>query len=150
MLEISLRLEAGMCLYGHDISQETTPIESNLAWVISKNRRPGGVRAGGFLGADVIFKQMETKDIIRKRIGLIGSSKVPVREGAELVNKEGDNIGTVTSGTFGPTVDTPVAMAYILTAYAVLETEVYAIVRGKQVPMTVSKMPFIEKHYYRG
>ncbi|MDP0563385.1 MAG: glycine cleavage system aminomethyltransferase GcvT [Candidatus Endonucleobacter sp. (ex Gigantidas childressi)] len=146
----SLRLEAGLCLYGHDINQETTPIESDLAWTISKSRRSEGVRAGGFLGADVIFKQIEAKDIIKKRVGLIGSSKAPVRSGTELVNIKGEKIGEVTSGTFGPSIDTPVAMAYILKAYTALETEVYAIVRGNKIRMTVSKMPFIQQRYYRG
>lgn len=146
----SLRLESGLCLYGHDLDTETTPIESSLIWAISKIRRNGGDRAGGFPGADKILSQIENKDFTRKRVGLIGSSRAPVREGTDLVNAEGEKIGTVTSGTFGPTVGAPVAMAYVATEYAALETEVFALVRGKQLPMTVSRMPFIEQRYYRG
>ena len=146
----SLRLESGLCLYGHDINQNTTPIEGSLIWAISKIRRQGGDRAGGFPGADIILKQIETKDIINKRVGLIGSSRAPVREGTELVNDKDETIGKVTSGTFGPTVEAPVAMAYVPKEYATLDTEVYAVVRGKKLPMTVSKMPFIQQRYYRG
>ncbi|WOG25748.1 glycine cleavage system aminomethyltransferase GcvT [Endozoicomonas sp. 8E] len=146
----SLRLESGLCLYGHDLDTETTPIESSLIWAISKNRRKDGERAGGFPGADKILSQIENKDFTRKRVGLIGSSRAPVREGTEVVNAEGEKIGVVTSGTFGPTVGAPVAMAYVATEYAALETEVFAQVRGKKLPMTVSRMPFIEQRYYRG
>ncbi|MGI9274020.1 MAG: glycine cleavage system aminomethyltransferase GcvT [Endozoicomonas sp.] len=146
----SLRLESGLCLYGHDLDTETTPIESSLIWAISKVRRNGGDRAGGFPGADKILGQIENKNYSRKRIGLIGSSRAPVREGTELVNASGEKIGTVTSGTFGPTVGAPVAMGYVAAEYASLETEVFALVRGRQLSMTVSRMPFIEQHYFRG
>ncbi|KEQ13155.1 glycine cleavage system aminomethyltransferase GcvT [Endozoicomonas numazuensis] len=146
----SLRLESGLCLYGHDLDTETTPIESSLIWAISKNRRNGGERAGGFPGADKILSQIENKDFSRKRVGLMGSSRAPVREGTEVVNAEGEKIGVVTSGTFGPTIGAPVAMAYVSVEYAALETEVFALVRGKKLPMTVSRMPFIEQRYYRG
>ena len=146
----SLRLESGLCLYGHDLDTETTPIESSLIWAISKIRRNGGDRAGGFPGADKILSQIENKDFTRKRIGLKGSSRAPIREGTELVNADGEVIGSVTSGTFGPTIGAPVAMGYVQTAYAALDTEVFALVRGKQLPMTVSRMPFIEQRYHRG
>ncbi len=146
----SLRLESGLCLYGHDIKQDTSPIEASLIWAISKVRRSDGERAGGFPGADIILEQIKTKSISQKRIGLTGSSRAPVREGTELVNSAGETIGTVTSGTFGPTVGKPVAMAYVSTEYAALDTEVFAVVRGKQLPMTVTKMPFIQQRYYRG
>ena len=146
----SLRLESGLCLYGHDLDTETTPIESSLIWAISKIRRKGGDRAGGFPGADKILTQIDTKDYERKRVGLIGSSRAPVREGTDLVNADGEKIGIVTSGTFGPTASAPVAMGYVTTEYAGLETEVFALVRGKQLPMTVSRMPFIEQRYFRG
>ena len=146
----SLRLESGLCLYGHDITTETTPVEGSLIWAISKIRRNGGHRAGGFPGADVILRQIGTKDISKKRVGLSGSSRAPVREGTDIVNSDGEIIGQVTSGTYGPTIEAPVAMAYVPTEYAPLGTEVFALVRGKKLPMTVTKMPFIQQRYYRG
>ena len=146
----SLRLESGLCLYGHDIDTTTTPIEGSLIWAISKIRRTGGERAGGFPGADKILTQIDSKVFDRKRIGLIGRSRAPVREGAELVNADGIVIGSVTSGTFGPTVGSPVAMGYVEKEYAALDTEIFALVRGKQLPMTVSRMPFIQQRYHRG
>ncbi|MDD7805013.1 MAG: glycine cleavage system aminomethyltransferase GcvT [Endozoicomonas sp. (ex Botrylloides leachii)] len=146
----SLRLEAGLCLYGHDISVDTTPIEGSLIWAISKVRREGGDRAGGFPGAAIILKQIETKVVSKKRVGLSGTSRAPVREGADIINSKGENIGCVTSGTYGPTLASPVAMAYVATEYSLPGTEVFALVRGKKLPMTVTKMPFIQPRYYRG
>ncbi|WP_087017143.1 glycine cleavage system aminomethyltransferase GcvT [Thaumasiovibrio subtropicus] len=146
----SLRLECGLCLYGHDIDTTTTPVEASLLWAISKNRRRGGEREGGFPGADIILEQIETKAVDRKRIGLIGHSKAPVREGTKLFDAEDNEIGIVTSGTFGPTKGAPVAMGYLPTALAVVGTEVFAEVRGKKLPMTVEKMPFVPQRYYRG
>ncbi|WP_028670675.1 glycine cleavage system aminomethyltransferase GcvT [Saccharospirillum impatiens] len=146
----SLRLESGLCLYGHDIDTTTTPLEGSLIWAISKPRRADGERPGGFLGADVILAQIANKDWQRKRVGLIGTGRAPVREGTELYNAEGDRIGVVTSGTFGPSAEASVAMGYVETACSALETEVFAEVRGKRLPMTVSRMPFVEQRYYRG
>jgi len=146
----SLRLEAGLCLYGHDIDGETTPVEAGLVWAIGKPRRRGGERAGGFPGADVILHQAEAKDHQRKRVGLLGEGRAPVREGAELFDADGDRIGIVTSGGFGPSVGRPVAMGYVTLAHAELGTEVFADVRGKRLPMTVSRMPFVAPGYYRG
>ena len=146
----SLRLESGLCLYGHDLDPTTTPIEGSLIWAISKCRRADGERAGGFPGADIVLGQIANKDYSRKRVGFLAQGKAPIREGAEIVNAEGVKIGEVTSGSFGPTIGKPVAMGYVETAYSALETEVFAVVRGKQMPMTVSKAPFIEQRYYRG
>ncbi len=146
----SLRLESGLCLYGHDIDTTTTPVEASLLWAISKNRRTGGERAGGFPGADVILEQIVTKNVHRKRVGMKGLSKAPIREGAELFNAQGDKIGIVTSGTSGPSCGFPVAMGYVASEYAALETEVFAEVRGKKMPMQIAKMPFVEQRYYRG
>ncbi|MDD1780383.1 glycine cleavage system aminomethyltransferase GcvT [Enterovibrio sp. ZSDZ35] len=146
----SLRLECGLCLYGHDIDTTTTPVEASLLWAISKPRRADGERAGGFPGADIILDQIATKDVSRKRIGLIGSSKAPVREGAKLFDADDNEVGIVTSGTFGPTKGQPVAMGYVKTELAVIGTEVFAEVRGKKLPMTVEKMPFVPQRYYRG
>jgi len=146
----SLRLEAGLCLYGHDIDTTTTPLEASLIWAISKPRRADGARPGGFLGDSVILDQIANKDWTRKRVGLKGEGRAPVREGTELFNDAGDKIGVVTSGTFGPSAGFPVAMGYVETASSPIGTQVFAEVRGKRLPMTVSKMPFVEQRYYRG
>ena len=146
----SLRLESGLCLYGHDIDPTTTPVEASLLWAISKIRRTDGERAGGFPGADIILDQIATKDVARKRVGMLGLGKAPVREGAKLFNSDDEEIGVVTSGTAGPTRGAPVAMGYVATEYAVLGTEVFADVRGKKLPMRIEKMPFVEQRYYRG
>ena len=146
----SLRLECGLCLYGHDLDETTTPVEASLLWGISKARRSEGERAGGFIGSDIILQQIETKQANRKRIGLVGQSKAPVREGAVLFDADDNEIGVVTSGTFGPSKGMPVAMGYVKTAFAVLDSVVFAEVRGKKLPMTVEKMPFVAQRYYRG
>jgi aminomethyltransferase len=145
----SLRLEAGLCLYGHDINTETTPVEASLTWAIQKVRRAGGARAGGYPGAAVVDDQL-ANGAARKRVGLVSSERMPVREGAKLVNAEGAEIGVVTSGTLGPTVGKPVALAYLSKEYSALGTEVFAIVRDKRTPMTVSSTPFTPNGYYRG
>ena len=145
----SLRLEAGLCLYGHDMNENTTPIEASLLWAISKTRRADGLRAGGFPGADVIFAQQQN-GVARKRVGLLPQERTPVREGAEIVDAEGTVIGTVCSGGFGPTLGAPLAMGYLDTAFTPLDSEVWAIVRGKRVPLKVSKLPFVPQRYYRG
>ena len=145
----SLRLEAGLCLYGHDMNSETTPIEASLLWAISKARRSDGARAGGFPGAEVIFAQ-QRDGIARKRVGLLPQERTPVREGAEVVDAEGNVVGSVCSGGFGPTLGAPVAMAYVDTAHSALDSDLWALVRGKRVAVKVSKMPFVVQHYYRG
>ncbi|WP_105901140.1 glycine cleavage system aminomethyltransferase GcvT [Vibrio gangliei] len=146
----SLRLECGLCLYGHDLDTTTTPVEASLLWAISKPRRADGERAGGFPGADIILKQIETKDVVRKRVGLVGQTKAPVREGCKLFDANDNEIGIVTSGTAGPTAGKPVSMAYVATEFAAIGTEIFADVRGKKLPMTVEKMPFVPQRYYRG
>jgi len=144
----SLRLEAGLCLYGHDMNSATTPIEASLLWAISKPRRADGARAGGFPGAETIFAQQQN-GVSRKRVGLLPQERTPVREGAEIVNAAGEIIGSVCSGGFGPSLGGPLAMGYLDSAYLALDTQVWAIVRGKQVPLLVSKMPFVPQRYYR-
>ncbi|MCJ2376276.1 glycine cleavage system aminomethyltransferase GcvT [Vibrio sp. ZSDZ34] len=146
----SLRLECGLCLYGHDLDTTTTPVEASLLWGIQKVRRTDGERAGGFPGADIILKQIETKDVARKRVGLVGQTKAPVREGAKLFDADDNEIGMVTSGTAGPTAGKPVSMAYVKTEFSALGTEVFADVRGKKLAMTVEKIPFVPQRYYRG
>ena len=145
----SLRLEAGLCLYGHDMSTATTPVEAALTWAISKVRRIDGGRAGGFPGAERIFEQ-QRNGINRKRVGLLPQERVPVREGAQIVDAEGNDIGRVCSGGFGPTLAAPVAMGYIDSMHAAVDSEVWALVRGKRVAMKVSKTPFVPQRYYRG
>jgi aminomethyltransferase len=147
----SLRLEAGLCLYGNDIDTSTTPVEAALTWAIQKVRRTGGARAGGFPGADRILGQLDgTVPLQRKRIGLVALERVPVREHAELRDGSGARIGEVTSGLLGPTIDKPVAMAYVPPASASIGTRVQAVVRGKPVAMEVSAMPFVPTRYFRG
>lgn len=146
----SLRLEAGLCLYGHDIDTTTTPVEAGLIWAIGKPRRRGGERAGGFPGADMVLHQIEVKDHQRKRVGLLAEGRAPVREGAELYSEDNQLLGSVTSGGFGPSVGKPVAMGYVTLDHAELGTTVYAEVRGKRLPMTVTRMPVITPGYYRG
>ena len=145
----TLRLEAGLCLYGHDIDTMTTPVEAALTWAIQKVRRPGGERAGGYPGAAVIEAQLAA-GAVTKRVGLVGLERVPVREGAAIVDEHGATIGRVTSGTLGPTVGTPVAMAYVPAALAVPGTLLHADVRGKRQPMRVSPLPFAPHRYFRG
>ena len=146
----SLRLECGLCLYGHDLDTTTTPVEASLLWAISKVRRADGERAGGFPGDAIILDQITNKSVNRKRIGLVGETKAPVREGTELFSAQGERIGVVTSGTAGPTAGVPVSMAYVAMDYAELGTTIMAEVRGKMLPMTVAKMPFVPQRYYRG
>lgn len=135
----SLRLECGLCLYGHDLDETTTPVEASLLWAIQPVRRTGGAREGGFPGADIILSQIATKDVSRKRVGLVGQTKAPVREGTELFDAEGAKIGIVTSGTAGPTAGIPVSMAYVRADLSAIGTEVFAEVRGKMLPMLVEK-----------
>ncbi len=147
----SLRLEAGLCLYGNDIDTTTTPVEAALNWALQKVRRSGGARAGGFPGADKVLAQLDgSQPAARQRVGLIARERVPVREHVELQNAAGERIGEVTSGLIGPTINQPIAIGYVDAACAAPGTEVKAIVRGKAVPMVVSAMPFVPTRYYRG
>ncbi|MBA1324474.1 glycine cleavage system aminomethyltransferase GcvT [Pseudomonas plecoglossicida] len=145
----SLRLEAGLCLYGHDMDSATTPIEASLLWAISKVRRADGERAGGFPGAEQIFVQQH-QGVARRRVGLLPQERTPVREGAEIVDASGKVVGKVCSGGFGPTLGAPLAMGYVDLAHTALDTPLNAVVRGKNVPLKVSKMPFVAPRYYRG
>jgi aminomethyltransferase len=145
----TLRLEAGLCLYGHDIDATTTPVEAALTWAMQKVRRPGGARAGGYPGAAAIETQL-TGAPPRKRVGLVGLERVPVREGTELFDARGHKAGRVTSGTLAPTVKQAIAMGYVGIEHAAPAHELYAEVRGKRVPMRVSPMPFNPHRYFRG
>jgi aminomethyltransferase len=147
----SLRLEAGLCLYGNDIDTTTTPVEANLNWAMQKVRRTGGARAGGFPGADKVLAQLDgTQPAQRLRVGLVALERVPVREHVELHNAAGQKIGEVTSGLLAPTADKPVALAYVQAEYAAVGTQLNAMVRGKAVPMEVSSLPFVPNRYFRG
>ena len=146
----SLRLEAGLCLYGHDIDTTTTPVEAALEWSVQKSRRTGGARAGGFPGADRILGHFD-HGAPRRRVGLRAEGRAPVREGAPLFANDtaGEPIGKVTSGGFGPSLNAPVAMGYVPTALAALGTKLFAEVRGQRLPVTVSAMPFVTNTYKR-
>jgi aminomethyltransferase len=145
----TLRLEAGLCLYGHDIDATTTPVEAGLAWAIQKCRRPGGARPGGYPGANVIEGQL-TRGTELKRVGLVGLERVPVREGAPIHDARGHKLGKVTSGTLAPMLSHPIAMAYLAADHALPGHEVYADVRGKSQPMRVTPLPFVPHRYFRG
>jgi aminomethyltransferase len=146
----SLRLEAGLCLYGHDIDSATTPVEAALEWSIQKSRRKGGARAGGFPGAELILTQLE-QGASRRRVGLRPEGRAPVREGAPLFADAGSSeaIGKVTSGGFGPSLNAPVAMGYLPSQHAETGGLVFAEVRSQRLPVKVSAMPFVPNAYKR-
>jgi aminomethyltransferase len=146
----SLRLEAGLCLYGHDIDTTTTPVEGALEWSIQKSRRNGGARAGGFPGADKILQQLDS-GAPRRRVGLKAEGRAPVREGASLFADTAASaaIGKVTSGGFGPSLNAPVAMGYLPTSLAAIGTTVFAEVRGQRLPLQVAATPFVPNTYKR-
>ena len=141
----SLRLEAGLCLYGHDIDETTSPVEAGLAWSIGKRRR----QEGGFPGAARIQREL-AEGPPRRRVGILPDGKAPAREGTAVLNADGDKIGTVTSGGFGPTAGRPVAMGYVAADAAEIGRPVSLLVRGKARPATIVKLPFVPHNYHRG
>jgi aminomethyltransferase len=141
----TLRLEAGLCLYGNDLDETTSPIEADLRWTISKRRR----EAADFPGADRVMDEL-AGDASRKRVGLVPEGRAPAREGTVIHTPGGDAIGIVTSGGFGPSVEHPIAMGYVPTDMATEGTKVELAVRKKMVPATVTKMPFQPHQYFRG
>lgn len=141
----SLRLEAGLCLYGHDIDTTTSPIEAGLTWSVGKRRR----EEGGFPGADVVQKQL-AEGVSRKRVGILPEGRAPAREGTVVTDADGNEIGKVTSGGFGPTAGGPVAMGYVAIDFAKVDTPINLVVRGKSLPAKVVKMPIVPQRYYRG
>lgn len=145
----SLRLEAGLSLYGHDLDISTTPVEASLTWAIAKVRRTDGARAGGFPGAEIILGQLHG-GLTRKRVGLAGLEKVPVREGAPILDAAGTQVGTVCSGGVGPSFGRPLALAYVDIACSAVGSTLFAEVRGKKIPMEVVTLPFVPTRYYRG
>jgi len=146
----ALRLEAGLCLYGHDISTATTPVQAGLTWAIQKTRRPGGARAGGYPGADVIASEL-AEGVARQRVGLRPAGRAPMREGVPLfATPDCDaQIGNITSGGFGPTVGAPIAMGYLGHAHSKPGTTVYGALRGKRLPLTVAPLPFTPANFKR-
>ena len=146
----SLRLEAGLCLYGHDIDQATTPVEASLTWAIQKARRSNGSRASGFIGSEIILKQL-AGGTNKKRVGFLPQTRAPMREGVEIFGTETskDAIGKITSGGYGPTVGYPIAMGYINSEYANSEDDLFGELRGKRVPVKVSNLPFVPLNFKR-
>jgi len=140
----SLRLEAGLCLYGHDIDETTSPVEADLLWSIQKRRRT----EGGFLGADRVLKEIASGPK-RKRVGIKPEGRAPAREGTVVTDTSGRQIGVITSGGFGPTVNGPVAMGYVETAFATAGTAVQLIVRGQPMPAQIISLPFVPHNYKR-
>ncbi len=138
----SLRLEAGLCLYGHDIDLNTTPVEANLTWALAKSRQDG------FPGAAVISEQMKN-GASRRRVGIRPQGPLPLREGSVLLNEAQTTIGKITSGGFGASVDGPIAMGYVETAWTTLGAQLHATVRGKSIPCQIVKLPFIQHRYFR-
>lgn len=145
----SLRLEAGLCLYGHDLDVNTTPVEASLKWAISKNRQEGGSRAGNFPGANIILEQL-ANGTAQKRVGILPEGKAPMRDGTELYDEEDNVIGRVTSGGYGPSLGRPIAMGYVSSELANPGQALRALVRGKERSAQVAMLPFIMQRYYRG
>ncbi len=146
----SLRLEAGLCLYGHDIDDATSPVEAALTWAIQKVRRTHGERAGGFMGSEIISQQIET-GTDKKRVGFLPQTRAPMREGIEIFATEFSKkvIGKITSGGFSPSLGYPIAMGYIASEFANSEDELFGELRGKRVPVKVAKIPFVPLNFKR-
>jgi aminomethyltransferase len=140
----SLRLEAGLCLYGHDIDETTSPVEAGLTWSIAKRRR----EEGGFIGAGRVQKEL-AQGVSRKRVGIKPEGRAPAREGTEITDVNGRKIGVITSGGFGPSVNGPVAMGYVETESSVHGTKIQLLVRGQAMPATIVKLPFIANNFKR-
>ena len=140
----SLRLEAGLCLYGHELDESTSPNEAGLLWSIANRRR----ETGGFIGAERVQREL-AQGVARKRVGIRPEGRAPARDGTEVQNAQGRKIGVITSGGFGPTVNGPIAMGYVETAFAEVGTQVNLIVRGQALPAHIIKLPFIPNHFKR-
>ena len=146
----SLRLESGLCLYGHDIDEATTPVEASLTWAIQKARKANGSRSGGFIGSEIILKQIDS-GTDKKRVGFLPQTRAPMREGVKIFATETSKevIGKITSGGYGPTVGHPIAMGYIDSKYMKSNDDLYGELRGKRLPIKVSKMPFVPLNFKR-
>ena len=146
----SLRLESGLCLYGHDIDEATTPVEASLTWAIQKARQANGSRNGGFIGSEIILNQLDN-GTDKKRVGFLPQTRAPMREGVEIFATETSKevIGKITSGGYGPTVGHPIAMGYIDSKYMRSNDDLYGELRGKRLPIKVSEMPFVPLNFKR-
>ena len=146
----SLRLESGLCLYGHDIDEATTPVEASLTWAIQKARKANGSRSGGFIGSEIILKQIDS-GTDKKRVGFLPQTRAPMREGVKIFATETSKevIGKITSGGYGPTVGHPIAMGYIDSKYMKSNDDLYGELRSKRLPIKVSKMPFVPLNFKR-
>ena len=140
----TLRLEAGLCLYGHDINESTSPIEANLKWAISKRRR----EEGGFVGYEKIKSDLNGS-LSRLRVGIKPEGKIIAREGVKIFSEDGKEIGSITSGTFGPSVNRPIAMGYVKLNFSKLGTKIFLEVRGNKHEAKISELPFYKKSYVR-
>jgi aminomethyltransferase len=141
----TLRLEAGLCLYGHELNKDKTPVEANLKWAISKER----ISKGDFIGSDIIIKQLNT-GVQKVRVGIKPEGRVIAREKTKIFNQEDLHIGEITSGTFGPSVNGPVAMGYVENEFSKKNTKVFLEVRGKKHPANICGLPFYRKNYVKG
>ena len=140
----TLRLEAGLCLYGHDINEDTSPVEANLKWAISKQRLKSK-----FSGSNEIKKQLEN-GVDKLRVGIKPENRIIARESTKIFDKNNNEIGKVTSGTFGPSVKGPIAMGYVNNSHAKINNKVFLEVRGKKVPANICDLPFYKKNYVKG
>jgi aminomethyltransferase len=145
----TLRLEAGLCLYGHDIDETTTLVEAGLAWTIGKRRREAISQGGGFPGATRILREL-TDPPARRRVGIRPDGRAPARDGSAILDAAGNPIGTVTSGGFGPSLNAPIAMGYVAREQAALDWPLAVVVRDVARPAHVAKLPFVPTRYYRG
>lgn len=145
----SLRMEAGLCLYGHELAPDISPVEAKLNWALSPTRRAKGSRPGGYLGVDSILQQLQ-EGISRQRVGIQPEGKMPVRDGAVLMDSVGEVVGVVTSGGYSPTLNKPIAIGLVSTSSAVIGTTLFALVRNKKVAVEVVALPFVRQNYYRG
>ena len=141
----TLRLEAGLCLYGHELDKDKTPVEANLIWAISKER----ISKGNFIGSDIIIKQLNN-GVKKIRVGIKPEGKIIAREKTKIFNQSDIHIGEITSGTFGPSVNGPVAMGYIENKFSKKDTKVFLEVRGKKHPANICGLPFYKKNYVKG
>ena len=145
----SLRLEAGLSLYGHELDNDHSPVESSLNWALSKVRRTGGERQGGYLGDDIIMSHLNDGSE-SKVVGLQPEGRMPVRDGALIEDDLGNEVGKVTSGGFGPSLEKPIAIARVDTHYIENQSKLFALVRGKKIAVEIVRLPFVKQNYYRG
>ena len=145
----SLRLEAGLSLYGHELDISHSPVESSLNWALSKVRRLGGEREGNYLGDQVILNQLENGSDT-KVVGILPEGKMPVRDGAIIQDENGNQVGYVTSGGFGPTLNKPISIARIETKFNQSQSKLFGLVRDKIIAVEIVKLPFVKHNYYRG